>query len=70
MPLRALIERVEELLASNEFKRYAALAGLAGCERELVRTYLLHAVEIIKPSEGLAATGELAKALSARWKMP
>ena len=39
-------------------------AGIAGCERELVLAYLLHVVEVIKPSEGLAPTRDLLHALS------
>jgi hypothetical protein len=66
----ALVQRLEELLASVPFKQYADLAGLAGCERELLQAYLLHVLEVIKPSEGLGATRELAAALSTRWKTP
>ena len=64
----ALIQRVETLLDSAPFKQYAARAGIQGCERELVLAYLLHVVEVIKPSEGLTATAELLKALSTRWR--
>jgi hypothetical protein len=64
-----LIQHVETLLHSEPFKQYAACAGILGCERELVLAYLLHVVEVIKPSEGLAATVELLKALSARWRI-
>jgi hypothetical protein len=63
-----LMQRVESLLDSDAFKQYAARAGILGCERELVLAYLLHVVEVIKPSEGLTATAELLKALSARWR--
>ena len=40
--------------------------GIVGCERELVLAYLLHMVEVIKPSEGLAPMRELLHALAAR----
>jgi len=30
--------------------------------------YLIHAAEVIKPAEGLAATNELRRALAARWQ--
>jgi hypothetical protein len=63
-----LIQRVETLLDSEAFKQYAARAGILGCERELALAYLLHVAEVIKPSEGLPATAELLKALSARWR--
>ncbi len=64
----ALIQRVETLLDSEPFKQYAAHAAILGCERELVLTYLLHVVVVIKPSEGLTASAELLKALSLRWR--
>ena len=64
LPTSALVQRVESLLNSAAFRQYAARAGIAGCERELVLAYLLHVVEVIKPSEGLAPTRELLHALS------
>ncbi|MCX6926879.1 MAG: hypothetical protein NT154_27285 [Verrucomicrobia bacterium] len=64
----ALMGRVESLLGSAAFQQYAARGGILGCERELVLAYLLHAVEVIRPCEGLAATSELLHALAARWK--
>ncbi len=67
LPTSALVRRVEGLLNSAAFKQYAACAGIAGCERALVLAYLLHAVEVIKPSEGLAPTRELLHALTACW---
>lgn len=65
-----LVQEVEALLASAEFGAYAAQAGILGCERELVLAYLLHAVHVIKPSEGLTRTGELLQALALRWHSP
>jgi hypothetical protein len=67
LPTPALVLRVESLLNSAAFRQYAARGGIAGCERALVLAYLLHAVEVIKPSEGLAPTRGLLQALSARW---
>jgi hypothetical protein len=43
-------------------------AGIVGCERELVLAYLLHSVEVIKPSEGLAPTRALLQALASGWR--
>jgi hypothetical protein len=62
-----LVRRIEALLGSEVFTSYAAHAGIAGCERALVLAYLLHAVEVIKPSEGLVATNDLLGAMAARW---
>ncbi len=64
-----LVQRIETLLAAESFAAYAGRAGILGCERELLLAYLLHAVEVIKPSEGLAATRELLGALAARWRV-
>ena len=67
LPAPDLVRRVEVLLASGAFRSYADRAGILGCERELVLAYLLHAAEVIKPSEGLVATRDLLRALAARW---
>jgi len=64
-----LVQRIETLLAAESFAAYAGRAGILGCERELLLAYLLHAVEVIKPSEGLAATRELLGAMAARWRV-
>jgi hypothetical protein len=68
LPAPDLVQRVEGLLSSEAFQAYAARAGISGCERDLVLAYLLHAVEVIKPSEGLEATRDLLRALAARWR--
>ena len=70
LPAPVLVQRVESLLCSEALQRYAERAGILGCERELVLAYLLHVVEVIKPSEGLAPTRELLNALSTRWRKP
>ena len=62
-----LVEHIEDLVGSGSFKRYAEHAGIAGFERHLVLAYLLHCVEVIKPSEGLVATRDLLEALRAHW---
>jgi hypothetical protein len=66
-PVSALVSRVERLLASGPLRHYAAHAGIVGCERKLLLAYLLHMIEVIKPSEGRGATRELLRALSERW---
>jgi hypothetical protein len=67
LPTPALVQRVGSLLKSAAFRQYAARAGIAGCERGLLLAYLLHAVEVLRPSEGLAPTRALLGALSASW---
>jgi len=69
-PTPALVQRVETLLHSPAFSQYAVRAGIFDCARELVLAYLLHMVEVIKPSEGLPPARELLHALSNRWLPP
>ena len=64
--LAGLVDRAEELLAAPAFRQYAAEAGITGCERELFLAYLLHSVEVIRPTEGRAITRELLNAMAAR----
>jgi hypothetical protein len=68
LPIPVLVQRVEGLLSSAAFQRYAERAGICGCERELLLAYLLNMAEVIKPSEGLAQTCELLRALAGRWR--
>ena len=68
LPTPALIQRVDTLLNSAAFRRYAARAGIVDCVRELVLAYLLHTVEVIKPSEGLPSSRGLMRALAVRWQ--
>jgi hypothetical protein len=68
LPTSAVVQRVESLLNSAAFGQYAVRGGIAGCERALVLAYLLHVVEVIKPSEGLAPTRDLLQALSTCWQ--
>ena len=68
LPTSALVQRVEGLLGSEAFQQYAGCGGIVGCERELALAYLLHVVEVIKPSEGLAQTRDLLRALSTCWR--
>ncbi len=67
-PVAALVATAERILSGNEFKTYAQAAGLCGQERSLLLFYLLYQAEVIRPSEGLAATRELLNHLAARWR--
>jgi hypothetical protein len=67
LPTADLAQRVESLINSDAFRQYATRGGILGCERQLVLAYLLHVVQVIKPSEGIAATRELLEDLAARW---
>ena len=68
-PTSALAKQAEALLAADRFKSYAARCRFAGFERELLLSYLLHVVEVIKPSEGRIETGELLTTLARRWQI-
>jgi hypothetical protein len=68
LPTSALVQRVEALLGSEAFRRYAERAGILGYERELVLAYLLQLTEVIKPSEGLSPARDLLHALASGWR--
>jgi len=68
-PTLALANQAEALLAADSFKTYATRCGFAAFPRELLLSYLLHVVEIIKPSEGGIETGELLTELARRWQI-
>jgi hypothetical protein len=61
-----LIRLVETLLANEAFRSYAQKSLIEGFERELLLAYLLHMVEVIRPSEGLEQNRTLLKGLKAR----
>jgi hypothetical protein len=62
-----LRDELERLLRSEKFSAYANRCGITGCERELVLAYLLHNVEVLKPSEGRAETRALLELLTDSW---
>ena len=68
LPTSGLVRRIEGLLGSEAFQQYAMRGGIVGCERELALAYLLHVIEVIKPSEGLGPTRDLLHALAACWR--
>jgi hypothetical protein len=64
--IEELIRLVETLLANDAFRAYVQKALIQGFERELLLAYLLHVVEVIRPSEGLEQNRELLNRLNAR----
>ncbi len=66
-PVERLAVRVETLLASEKFVRYAGQAGIAGIERMLVLAYLIYAIEVLKQTEELPRIRSLLDSLSRRW---
>jgi hypothetical protein len=60
------IPLVDTLLSNNAFRAYAQKALIQGFERELLLTYLMHMVEVVRPSEGLEQNRELLTRLNAR----
>ncbi len=67
LPTTAVQRRAEQLLASPAFQSYAARCRVSGAERELVLAYLIYCVEVLRPSEGLAATRALLETLTRPW---
>ena len=67
-PVDRLAARVERLLASDCFTRYAARAKIAGSERLLVLAYLNYGIQILKQTEGLSRVQSLLNNLSAIWQ--
>jgi hypothetical protein len=62
-----IVKRIEAVLESDAFKRYAEQSGISEIERELVIAYLIHLLEVIKPAEGLEINRALLTSLSLRW---
>ena len=61
--MKHLATLAESLLNLPAFARYSERAGVRGIERDLLRAYLAYCVDVLRPSEGLAATEELRKAM-------
>lgn len=55
----ALVAMLEGLLASARFQSYTGKAGIAGCERWIALAYLLFAIHVLRPTEGLTSLREL-----------
>lgn len=66
-PVERLVIRVEHMLASESFTRYAAGAGITGMEQLLVLGYLYYSVHILKQTEELSRIQTLLERLSAIW---
>jgi len=64
LSMHRLVQKTKALLNSPDFRRYAERAGIIGCEPQLILAYLLYDIEVLKPSEGLAAARDLLSALS------
>jgi hypothetical protein len=59
----ALVQVCERLLRGEEFRAYAAAAGLAGRERAMLLAYLHHVIYQVRPGQGLTQNRELLEAL-------
>jgi hypothetical protein len=66
-PTLKLLARLEQLLASDSFVRYARHAGISGAERALALAYLSHCTRVIKQTEGLDRVERLEHAARQRW---
>ena len=67
LSVAALARRVDSLLNSAAFRRYAECAGILGVEHELLLGYLLHCRRILKPSIEVRQTEELLELLRQEW---
>lgn len=66
-PVAELGARVERLLASERFARYAAQAGISGIEQLLALAYLNYSIRILRQTEELARVESLLKWLLIKW---
>ncbi len=66
-PAASLAARVERLLVSQQFARYAAQAEIMGIERLLVLAYLNYSIRILRQTEELARVESLLQWLLMEW---
>lgn len=66
----ALHQTCEALLRQEDFRAYAATAGLAGREREWLLAYLHHVIQVLRPAEGLPENQELLNSLTSNRDHP
>ena len=62
-----LCARLEGLLASEAFSRYAVRAGVNGIEKRLVLAYLSYSIRILKQTERLEQVQALSDQLTKKW---
>ena len=65
-----VVATVETFLKEPYFRSYCAICGVAGLERELLLSYLLHVVNVFKPTEGMESYKQLLAILKTRWMRP
>jgi hypothetical protein len=63
----AVLARIESLLSSAPFQRYAQRAGIVGVERLLALAYLHYCVDVLRPSEGLEQLKSVTRAALEKW---
>jgi hypothetical protein len=63
----AVAQKLEKLLASESFKKYAATAGISGQEKVLTVAYLFYCAKILRPTEGAEVGEKMLSVLSERW---
>jgi hypothetical protein len=59
-----LLRRIRRLLESRAFAHYAEQTGIAGFEREIVLSYLLYVLRVLKPTAGAAEIERLSAAFA------
>jgi glycosyltransferase involved in cell wall biosynthesis len=58
-PAQQVMEAVAELFRSEAFRRYARKTGIEKIRWDLLRGYLIYALEVLKPTEGSEALRQL-----------
>jgi hypothetical protein len=66
-PVTRLLARFEQLLAGEDFVRFAQHAGIAGSERALALAYLCYCTRVTRQADGLESVMALERAVTARW---
>lgn len=61
----ALVARVNEQMSSDAFRGYARATQIAGIERQILLSYLIYLLRVLKPAKGLAEVNNLLAAMSA-----
>ncbi len=65
LPTPALVARVNDQLTSDAFRGFARATQIAGIERQILLSYLIYLLRVLKPAKGLAEVNKLLTALSA-----
>jgi hypothetical protein len=63
---QSLVKRIETQLESESFRHYAHITGINGIEHEILLSYLLYLLRVLKPVKGAAEIQKLLAIISTR----